>query len=151
MVKISLKYGGSGGTKTKFLESVQETIIRGRSAHTTVTIDSNLIMELINEVLKHRAEKFEVEEFTLSSSILTSSCMYRNDSEPEEITEADLDDTELEVREIPVIEKIPKTKKGRFKTKVTSKDYWLAGSNARSVIIGVLGVLITIILLVFLV
>jgi len=152
MVRIKLNYGGSGNTKTNFLEGVQETIIRGRSSHTPITIDSNLIMALIGEVLKYRAERFKIDEFTMSSDILTSSCMYKTDSEDiEDISESDLDDDiELVVNEIPVIDKIPNTKRGRFKTKVKSKDYWLAGSHARSVTVGVLGVLITIILLIFL-
>jgi len=149
MVKIKLTYGGGGDIKTKTLEAIQETIIRGRTSHIPIIIDSNTVMALINEVLSVRKEKFKVDEFTMSSG-LSSSIMYRTDS-IEDIGEEDLDD-EIELRspEISASEKIPKLKKGRFKTKTSSKDYWLAGNKSRSWIAGLLVVFILALLLIFL-
>lgn len=164
---IEIKYGGSGDTKTKFLNAVQrhlakivivesqqcltkiesknleiaqDVIIRGRVTRIATTIDSNLVMSLINEVLASRREKYKVEEFTLGAPdefLLSSSLMDKMSSESrEEEAAKTLLDREIEVlamREpiIPVVAKIPKMKKGRFKTKVKTKDGWLDKSGNR--------------------
>ncbi len=164
---IEIKYGGSGDTKTKFLEVVrehiakivieeslhhltkvesknleaaQDIIIRNRQARVATTIDSNLVMSLINEVLYHRSEKCKVEEFTLGEPdefLLSSSLMDKMTSESREEEEAKkLIDREVEALalrepEIPAVAKIPKMRKGRFKTKVKAKESWLDASGNR--------------------
>lgn len=168
---IEIKYGGSGDTKTKFLEVVrehitkivieeslqhlsevesknlemaQDTVIRGRSARVATTIDSNLVMSLINEVLYHRSERCKVSEFALGEPdefLLSSSLMDKMSSESREEaavkTELDREIEVLAMREpeVPAVAKIPKMKKTRFKTKVKAKETWLEHPRNRAALV----------------
>ena len=62
---LRLKYGGSGDIKTPVLERAQKTIIQCRTASVTLTIDSNMIMSMINEILAKRAK---ANEFIIEST-----------------------------------------------------------------------------------
>ena len=114
---MKIKFGGSGETSTKTLEGAIEQIIQARTARTSLTIDSNLIICIIQEVLENR-EPMYVSEFILDAP---------SDDELEEEEEEE----EVELRR-PVA---PEKRKGL--TSFSSTSYWLESRGAR-IAVGVL-------------
>lgn len=108
---IKIKYGGTGNIKTTALERAQEAIIRCRTSGASATIDSNMVMAMITEILEKRAK---ASEFILES---TDSI----DVADSYIAE---DDDELDFKEPPRLDE-------RFKTKASTKNYWLDDSKKR--------------------
>ena len=110
---MKIKFGGSGDISTKKLEGAIEQIIQARTARTGLTIDSNLVICLIQEVLENRDPMY-VSEFIVDAP---------SDEEEEEGEEEEEEEAELRR---PVV---PKKRKGL--TNFSSESYWLESKGAR--------------------
>jgi len=130
---MKIKFGGSGDISTKLLEGAIEQIVRARTAHAALSIDSNLVVCLIREVLDKR-EALRVSEF-----ILTESSIEDRDDPAED--EEDEEEEEVELRQPTV------PKKRKDLVRFSSNKYWLDSWRKRVVVATVLFVLITLSLL----
>ena len=146
-MNVKVIFGGSGKISTQKLEKVEAIIIRARTAHNTLTVDSNFLMSLINETLKHRKQNITNSSFKLTSAIFDPSSELdvddnSSDSKVIEVDELILDEYAPEEPEIKI--KVPKRKKisARGKVKSHAKQYWLASPDARiAVTIGLLALI----------
>ena len=116
---MRIKFGGSGDTSIKNLESYIDKIIRARAANVPISIDSNLVICLIREILEGR-EVLHVSEFCL---------------------------TEVEAVE-KIEEKKVKLRVPKKKRELPSKQYWLDSWEKR-VVAGTVCIIVTIISCVF--
>ncbi len=121
---LKLRYGGSGNVKTKVLERAQKTILQCRTAGMPLSMDSNMVMAMITEILDKRTT---ASEFCLDSG-----------------TSLDMEDSKFDesvAEELPVVRHKPVKKKPKVPTKVkaSSKKYLMNdGGNRRVVIISLL-------------
>jgi len=132
---IRIKFGGSGDIQNKKLEAAQDIIIRSRTVKSKLSIDSNFVMNLINEVQKHRKNKIVVEEFDPNHSESMASFNFSDsnddinieDIETTQIDDGDIEeiDDEIEVRK-PIA-----PKKRRSTLEISASKYWLDSTTSR--------------------
>jgi hypothetical protein len=121
---MKIKFGGSGDVTTKKLENAIELIIRARTGHTPITVDSNFVICLIREVIKVRTKPYlHVSEFSLDDDSLGDEIVGSLDDEDEDDSEA----VELR-RPIPLKRK---SQSQIHKVRVSSKKYWLDSWGSR--------------------
>lgn len=139
---IRIKFGGSGDTTSEKLETAQDLIIRSRTLKCKLSIDSNFVMNLINEVQESRKNKRIIveefhpnysESFDVLSSEDYSDTIEVDDADIEEIDDAD----NIEIK-TPIA---PKKRKSACKT--SSSSYWLNSRSSRFFVGMVLVILIT--------
>lgn len=149
-MNVKVIFGGSGKISTQKLEKVEDIIIRARTAHNTLTVDSNFLMALINETLKHRKQNITNSSFKLTSAIFDPGSDVEDVTSSEEIVVEELILDEYAPEEPQLTIKVPKRRKkisARGKTKSHAKQYWLASPNARVAV--TLGLLALIVIIVF--
>jgi len=123
---LKIKYGGSGDVKTQTLERAQKTILQCRTSGMPVSIDSNMIMSMINELL---AKREKASEFALDSG-----------------TSLDLEDSKFD-ENLPIVLKTKPVKKApKSRVKARSRDYWLDdGKRRRNASIGLVLIIVLVV------
>jgi len=136
---IRIKFGGSGDIDNSKLETAQDLIIRSRTMKCKLSIDSNFVMNLINEVQESR--KIKVEEFDPNYSESLDFGFSDEDIDDEDIDDGDIEevDDEIEVRK-PIA-----PKKRKSACEISSSKYWLDSKTTRFFAGLALVILITII------